>query len=111
MISPELAATVVKDFILPMFETDGKKLLKKKALNKLNGAGATGGEMKLTSGAAKSLLAGSTSGTVFQELKLSEMLQKEVYELRTKIKQLEEQNQEQVYLRECTVTEIRNCKL
>ena len=29
-ITPELAANVVKNFILPMFETDGKKLLKKK---------------------------------------------------------------------------------
>ena len=29
-ITPELAANVVWDFILPMFENDGKKLLKKK---------------------------------------------------------------------------------
>ena len=30
-ITPEMAATVVKDYLLPMFDTDGKKLLKRKA--------------------------------------------------------------------------------
>jgi hypothetical protein len=30
MITPEMAANVVRDYLLPMFETDGKKLLKKK---------------------------------------------------------------------------------
>ena len=37
-ITPELAANVVRDFILPMFENDGKKFIKKKnkkALTKL----------------------------------------------------------------------------
>ena len=29
-ITPEIAACVVRDFILPMFENDGKKILKKK---------------------------------------------------------------------------------
>ncbi len=29
-ITPELAATVVRDFILPMFENDGRKLLRKR---------------------------------------------------------------------------------
>lgn len=29
-ITPELAASVVRDFILPMFENDGKKLLRKR---------------------------------------------------------------------------------
>ena len=29
-ITPELAAKVVKDYLLPMFESDGKKLLRKK---------------------------------------------------------------------------------
>jgi len=37
-ITPELAANVVRDFILPMFENDGKKFIKKKnrkALSKI----------------------------------------------------------------------------
>lgn len=29
-ITPEMAANVVRDFILPMFDNDGKKLLKMK---------------------------------------------------------------------------------
>lgn len=29
-ITPEIAANVVRDYLLPMFETDGKRLLKKK---------------------------------------------------------------------------------
>ena len=29
-ITPELAATVVKDYLLPMFDNDGRKLLKRK---------------------------------------------------------------------------------
>ena len=29
-ITPELAANVVRDFILPMFENDGRKFIKKK---------------------------------------------------------------------------------
>ena len=30
-ITPEIAAAVVKDYLLPMFDNDGKKLLKRKA--------------------------------------------------------------------------------
>lgn len=33
-VTPELAASVVRDFILPMFENDGKKILRKKSLAK-----------------------------------------------------------------------------
>jgi hypothetical protein len=37
VITAEMAASVVRDFILPMFETDGKKLMRqknKKAISK-----------------------------------------------------------------------------
>jgi len=34
-ITPEIAANVVKDYILPMFENDGKKFIKRKNLRKL----------------------------------------------------------------------------
>jgi len=30
MITPEIAAFVVKEYLLPMFESDGKKLMTKK---------------------------------------------------------------------------------
>ena len=30
MITPEIAAFVVKDYLLPMFESDGKKLMNTK---------------------------------------------------------------------------------
>lgn len=29
-VTPELAAQVIKDFILPMFETDGRKLIRQR---------------------------------------------------------------------------------
>ena len=32
MITPEIAAFVVKEYLLPMFESDGKKLLAKKQM-------------------------------------------------------------------------------
>jgi hypothetical protein len=32
-ITPELASAVVKDYLLPMFESDGKKILKRKGTN------------------------------------------------------------------------------
>lgn len=72
-ITPELAASVVRDFILPMFESDGKKLLRKRGKNH-SGKGVT------------NILADSgVSGTVFQELKLSEVLSSELAGLRNKI--------------------------
>jgi hypothetical protein len=33
MITPEIAAFVVKEYLLPMFESDGKRLLSKKSTN------------------------------------------------------------------------------
>jgi hypothetical protein len=36
MITPEIAAFVVKEYLLPMFESDGKRLLAKKHKSKLN---------------------------------------------------------------------------
>lgn len=35
-ITPELAATVVRDYLLPMFQNDGKKLLSKKRRNQIS---------------------------------------------------------------------------
>jgi len=36
MITPEVAAYVVKEYLLPMFESDGKKLLTKKLSSGVN---------------------------------------------------------------------------
>ena len=37
MITPEIAAFVVKEYLLPMFETDGKRIIsKKQSLTKKN---------------------------------------------------------------------------
>jgi len=59
-ISPELAAKIVREHILPMFESDGKKQLRNKQ-NALGGMkGALGG------------------GSVFGELKLSAQLDEQL---------------------------------
>lgn len=34
MITPEIAAFVVKQYLLPMFESDGKRILSKKRMEK-----------------------------------------------------------------------------
>jgi hypothetical protein len=36
MITPEIAAFVVKEYLLPMFESDGKRLLAKKHKSKIS---------------------------------------------------------------------------
>jgi len=33
MITPEIATFVVKEYLLPMFETDGKRIMSKKSAN------------------------------------------------------------------------------
>jgi len=43
MITPEIAAFVVKDYLLPMFESDGKKLMKNQANKSPIGAMVPGG--------------------------------------------------------------------
>lgn len=58
-MTPELAIHVVRNFILPMFETDGKRILRNKA--------------KMGRDPSKDLGFGGSS-SVYNELKLSEML-------------------------------------
>ena len=64
-ISPELAAKIVRDHILPMFESEGKKSLKNKQ-NKLNAIGLKGA---------------LGTGSVFGELKLSDQLATQLQEV------------------------------
>lgn len=94
-ISPEMAALIVKKFILPMFESDGKKLLKgPKHLNKMAGIGALTG---------KNLKAGQFQkdpNTVYGELKLSEKLQSELTIVRDRVNFLNEQLEQAIYERD-----------
>lgn len=71
-----MAATVVKDYLLPMFDTDGKKLLKRKG--KMPG-------LSITPSNLKSDLNGDCiekPTTVYEELKLTQILQNEIDGLR-----------------------------
>jgi hypothetical protein len=71
-ITPEVAAYVVRNYLLPMFETD----IKKGQRNKRKGDLDTSLE---------------DSNTVYGELKLSEKLQLEIYSLREERENLREQ--------------------
>jgi len=74
-ISPELAAQVVKKYVLPMFESDGKKQMKKSS-NRLQSIAQGGKSFGINNG-------GIGAGTgVFNELKLSEILQQELDKVR-----------------------------
>jgi hypothetical protein len=71
-----MAATVVKDYLLPMFDTDGKKLLKRKG--KIPG-------LSITPSNLKSDMNGDCVDkptTVYEELKLTQILQNEIDSLR-----------------------------
>lgn len=78
-ITPEMAATVVKDYLLPMFDTDGKKLLKRKA--KFPGLSITPSNFKSE---AKGDVAEKPT-TVYEELKLTQILQNEIDGLRANL--------------------------
>lgn len=58
-VTPELAIYVVRNFILPMFETEGKRILRNKVRNGRDPSKDVGI---------------GTSSSVYNELKLSEML-------------------------------------
>ena len=75
-ISPELAAQIVKNYILPMFESDEKKYLKRKydhlhspkSQSKRQPSQQTARE----TGAIDSAMGSAAPKTVYGELKLSE---------------------------------------
>ena len=74
IITPEIASKVVSQYILPMFENDGKKELKKK-YNKLKGV------VQQKNNSSKFKLSDAENGekpTVYGELKLIESLNNEV---------------------------------
>ncbi|CDW73124.1 ankyrin repeat domain containing protein [Stylonychia lemnae] len=110
-ITPELAATVVRDFLLPMFQNDGKKLIRKKRRDMISSPKTLKQSLKASEYQSdpleltqlnqllnedihdkKSKLGGTTS--VFHELKLSEQLMNEIYGLRNDIDNLQIQKEE-----------------
>ncbi len=88
-ITPDMAANIVREYLLPMFESDAKKMLRKKgkaAQNKL----VVGAEA-----AAKDLgLVDKNPKTVYGELKLSEALKLELDDLRAELLETRESMQE-----------------
>lgn len=77
-VSPTLAAQIVKQYILPMFETDERKQLKSK-YNKMAGIrAATGNKLKLGGRFKLQDVAGGGNSSVYGELKLSEKLASEL---------------------------------
>jgi hypothetical protein len=91
-ITPELAAKVVKQFILPMFEADSRRLLHSVrsdtfGLNqslKLNDMKNNSGEMK---GIASTGNLATIANTVYAELKLSEHLDYDMQKIRNELSQ------------------------
>ncbi|CDW78389.1 ankyrin repeat domain containing protein [Stylonychia lemnae] len=101
-ITPEIAANVVKDYILPMFENDGKKFIKRKNLRKLlnNQSGQPIENPNIDMNPVmhdddrkkeiEKLKSGKLSNTVYSEMKLSKILQDQINELKEEIRQLNE---------------------
>ena len=98
-ISPELAAQIVKNYILPMFESDGKRALKSK-YNRMQGIASAGKpKFKLQPNA-------DGSQTVYGELKLSEKLFAELDVIRDEVNGLKEQLEESTYQRDVLTTKV-----
>jgi len=91
-ISPELAAQIVKSYILPMFESDGKKQLKSK-YNRMQGIASQGGKFK-------QIAMGDGSQSVYGELKLSEKLHNELDIVREQVDRLNENLEDVMYQRD-----------
>ena len=84
-ISPELAASIVKNYILPLFESEDKKTLKQK-YNKMQGISQS--QVRKFKFAQTQL--GSQSHSVYGELKLSEKLATELDLVRKHLNSLNE---------------------
>ena len=128
MITPEVAAFVVKEYLLPMFESDGKKLLSRKGKSRTRG-GTTehfdGSVSQMTqpiddlmnkdystlkageggiSGKVAASMPGIGTGnnkTVFSELKLSEILLQDIDIYKDQIKskdKINERNENQIIM-------------
>lgn len=86
-ISPELAAQIVKNYILPMFESDEKKYLKKK-YDRLQSPRS---QAKRQPSQHQEEALSMKPKTVYGELKLSEQLAFQLDELKQRFDNLREQ--------------------
>ena len=94
-ISPELVAQLVKEYVLPMFESDGKKQLKNK-YKKLSGSNFTA-DMR-------------NPNSVYGELKLSEKLSNELNSIRDIVNALQENLEEERFEKHTYYEEIQKLK-
>ena len=94
-VTPELAAQVVKHFVLPMFDTDYKKGLRRK-YGRMQAAtvgpnlGAFSKQPAMPSGATTASELQMGMGTVLGDLKLTEHLSNELEEVRNKFDTMHE---------------------
>ena len=91
-VSTELACSVVKSYLLPMFEASHKK------------------NMKLKYKRMAKQQAG-TSNNLYQELKLTESLGEEIKNLKSEMAKQEERLQEVIYEAETYKEELKNLKI
>ena len=103
-ISPELAALIVKKFVLPMFESEDKKQLTSK-YNKMKGVSTANTKMGYGKFAKQNDARNSNS--VYGELKLSEKLVAELDVIRDHVDSLNEQLEEALYNHESAVAETK----
>ena len=101
-ITPELAANVVKDYILPMFDNEGKKYLKRKGAKSKERPNLEQIQDKSLSGATaeereairlkeiQALKNSKVKNSVYAEMKLSKILQDQIDELKNEILNLKE---------------------
>jgi len=98
-VTPELAAQIVKNFILPMFESEDKKSLSLK-YNKMQGMAASKvRKFKFAGG-------GEASKSVYGELKLSEKLAEELESVRDHVNSMNEFLEEARYERDTFKREL-----
>ena len=113
-VPPELAAMIVKNYLLPMFESDEKKALKQK-YNKLQSISQNTGVGKKMQGFGTNFgdfkEGANMPNSVFGELKLSEQLADELQLAKQHIASLQEQLEQSIYDNEALNEEINGQKI
>lgn len=116
-ITPEMAAFIVKKYVLPMFESKERKALKSK-YNRMTSIGAnTGQNLKYIVPRAEDFqMPGvknqgtAPQGTVYGELKLSEKLSEELNVVKTMVDRYKEELEEANYYRHLYKMEVEELK-
>ena len=102
-ISNELAANIVKNYVLPMFESKEKRTLTSKYANLSRNHQLKKGKTDSISRAFKTEAAG---GTVYSELKLSDKLAEQVGSLKQQLQMMNENYDELEYENKGTLEEL-----